>query len=398
MTRGILEDRQQAFIREFRADRYQRFLEELDRRSGTHVKFRVAEMPCFFERELLDEANVIGRDLILQLTESPSYLARAHEEIPAKYCCPGDEGKPLFVQADFSLVRDANDHLHWKLVEIQGFPSLYGFQPTLARTFIDAYQLGDEWRWFAPGIDEEAYRRRLQRALLGQHHAENVVLLEIHPDEQKTLPDFLITEKLTGIQTVCITKVRKEGRKLFYKQHGQWVPIHRIYNRVIVDELDRSGVETPFSFTDDLDVEWAGHPNWYFLISKFSIPHLHHASLPRSQFLSDVTELPEAPENLVLKPLYSFAGLGVKVGPTREEIDAVPQELRSHYLLQERMRFEPLIATPFGKSQAEVRVMFLWDEQLEPVTYIVRTGRGKMMGVDQNRDLEWVGASAALYL
>ena len=157
----------------------------------------------------------------------------------------------------------------------------------------------------------------------------------------------------------------------------------------------RHNVQADFSFSDDIEVEWAGHPNWFFLISKYSIPWLKHAAVPESWFLDRVETIPEDPENFVLKPLYSFAGLGVKVGPTRAEIDSIPAAERSRYLLQRRMRFEPLIETPFGPTQAEIRIMYIWLESLEPVGTIVRMGRGKMMGVDHNRDLAWVGASAA---
>src|SRR6185369_10778795 len=142
-------------------------------------------------------------------------------------------------------------------------------------------------------------------AVLGGHAPDEVVLLEIDPAHQKTLPDFLLTEKLLGIRTVCITQVEKRGRKLYHNGRA----IERIYNRVIVDELVRRGIETPFDYRDELDVEWAGHPNWYFRISKFSIPFLKHPSVPRTCFLSD--GVPDDLQNWVLKPLYSFAGLGV---------------------------------------------------------------------------------------
>jgi len=189
--------------------------------------------------------------------------------------------------------------------------------------------------------------------------------------------------------------VTKEGRQLFYAHEGKRIPIRRIYNRVIVDELVRKDLKLPFSFTDDLDVEWAGHPNWFFRISKFSIPFLKHPAVPRAWFLDQMDKWPADLENYVLKPLFSFAGLGVIVGPTRAELDAIPPEKRHEYLFQERMRFEPVIATPHGATQAELRIMFLWVDELKAGPVIVRMGRGKMMGVDHNRDLEWVGASAA---
>jgi hypothetical protein len=200
------------------------------------------------------------------------------------------------------------------------------------------------------------------------------------------LPDFLLTEKHLGIRTVCITEVEKRGRRLF---HGD-APIKRIYNRAIVDELVRRQIKPAFDFRDDLDVEWAGHPNWYFRISKFSIPFLKHGCVPRTRFLNE--GVPDDLGSWVLKPLYSFAGLGVVIGPTKEDIARVADP--TQYILQERVDFASVIETPHGATKAEIRVMYVWLDELRAVTTIVRMGRGKMMGVDHNRDLEWVGASA----
>jgi hypothetical protein len=222
--------------------------------------------------------------------------------------------------------------------------------------------------------------------------------MEIHPHQQKTLPDFLLTEKMLGIRTVDITAIRKEGQRLYYERDGKRVPIRRIYNRAIVDELERKGVKLAFDWRDDLDVEWAGHPNWYFRISKFSIPYLKHDSVPKTWFLDRLDTIPEDLENYALKPLYSFAGLGVVIAPTKLDIAAIPAEKRPDYILQERLHFEPVIETPFGGTKAEVRVMYVWLDELTPVLTIVRMGRGLMMGVDHNKNMEWVGASAGLYL
>ena len=216
------------------------------------------------------------------------------------------------------------------------------------------------------------------------------MLLEIDPYNQKTLPDFLLTAQATGIRIADIRDVRRKGEKLYL----DGIPIDRIYNRAIADEMIRLNTQATFRFDDELDVEWAGHPNWFFLISKFSLPYLNHATVPESWFLNKIDEIPHNLEDYVLKPLYSFAGLGVKVGPTREDIDAIPARERAHYLLQRRMHFQPVIETPFGPTQAEVRVMYIWLDELTPVSLIIRMGRGKMMGVDHNRDMEWVGASA----
>jgi hypothetical protein len=238
----------------------------------------------------------------------------------------------------------------------------------------------------------------LRRAIVGSQDPENVILLEIHPQKQKTLPDFLLTEKMLGVRTVDIVDVKKDGSRLYYEHDGKRIPIRRIYNRTIVDELERKNIKLNFDWRDDLDVEWAGHPNWYFRISKFSIPYLRHASVPKTWFLDRLDEVPSDLENYALKPLYSFAGLGVVIAPSKEEIAAISPERRPYYILQERMQFDSVIETPFGGTKAEVRVMYIWLEELRPVLTIIRMGRGLMMGVDHNKNMEWVGASAGLYL
>src|ERR1700722_17877257 len=221
--------------------------------------------------------------------------------------------------------------------------------------------------------------------------------MEVHPQAQKTLPDFLLTEKMLGVKTVDIQAIKKHGSQLYYEREGTRVPIRRIYNRAIVDELQRKNVKLAFDWRDDLDVEWAGHPNWYFRISKFSIPYLRHESVPRTWFLDRLDQIPDDLQNYALKPLYSFAGLGVVIAPTKEDIRAIPADKRKDYILQERLHFEPVIGTTVGGTKAEVRVMFVWQEELQAVLTIIRMGRGLMMGVDHNKNMEWVGASAGLY-
>jgi hypothetical protein len=313
----------------------------------------------------------------------------------------------MFVQVDFGLVRDGTGELHPKLVELQAFPSLYAYQPSLADAYIDVYGLqasdsrlpaSGRLKYFLSEFDTSSYRQLLRRAIVGSHDPENVILMEIDPLHQKTLPDFLLTEKMLGVQTVDIVDIKKDGSRLYYERMGKRIPIRRIYNRAIVDELERKNVKLAFDWRDDLDVEWAGHPNWYFRISKFSIPYLKHASVPKTWFLDHLDEIPADLDNYALKPLYSFAGLGVVIAPTKEDIAAIPVDKRPFYILQERMHFEPVIATPFGETKAEVRVMYVWLDKLTPVTTIIRMGRGLMMGVDQNKNMEWVGASAGLYI
>jgi hypothetical protein len=393
----------QPFNASFTPEKYQTFLRRIDDACGTHVQFRLSETPCFFPETLLQRMVEAGKVLIRQLVESPDYLARSSASIPEEFRVPNEPAHPMFVQVDFGLVRDAGGELQPKLVELQAFPSLYAYQVTLAQSCIDVYGLneqssGSELKYFLSGLDEKSYRELLRSAIVGNHDPENVILMEVHPQAQKTLPDFLLTEKMLGVRTVDIEAIKKHGSQLYYERNGGRVPIRRIYNRAIVDELQRKNVSLGFDWRDDLDVEWAGHPNWYFRISKFSIPYLRHESVPKTWFLDQLDRVPDDLQDYALKPLYSFAGLGVVIAPTKEEIEAIPTEKRAEYILQERLHFEPIIETPFGGTKAEVRVMYVWLGELRAVLTIIRMGRGLMMGVDHNKNMEWVGASAGLYL
>jgi len=403
------------FNQNFTPEKYERFLRLIDDICGTHVQFRLSETPCFFPKELIDRMANDGEALIRQLVENADYRAKSDEAVPAEFKVPNEAPHPMFVQVDFGLVRDRAGELRPKLVELQAFPSLYAYQGYLAQAYIDVFgihsagagpglsgssesQSGRRLKYFLSGLEADSYRELLRRAIVGSQDPENVILMEIDPGHQKTLPDFLLTEKMLGVHAVDIVDIKKAGSRLYYDRHGKQVPIKRIYNRAIVDELERKNVKLAFDWRDDLDVEWAGHPNWYFRISKFSIPYLKHDSVPKTWFVDQLQEIPTDLQNYALKPLYSFAGLGVIIGPTKSDLAAIPADKRRYYILQERMNFEPVIETPFGGTKAEVRVMYIWLEELKPVLTIIRMGRGLMMGVDHNKNMEWVGASAGLYL
>jgi len=391
------------FNANFTSEKYRTFLRRIDEACGVHVQFRLSETPCFFPKSLLNRMAKDGEELIRQLVGNRKYLAESDSSIPAEFRVPNESVHPTFVQVDFGLVRDATGELQPKLVELQAFPSLYAYQPALAQNYSEVYGLsgfesGDRLRFFLSGLDHSSYSAFLRRAVIGSYDPENVILMEIHPQQQKTLPDFLLTEKMLGIRTVDIVDIKKEGSRLYYEHAGKRVPIHQIYNRAIVDELQRENVTLSFDWRDDLEVEWAGHPNWYFRISKFSIPYLRHESVPKTWFVDQLHGIPDDLQNYALKPLYSFAGRGVVIAPKKEDISAIPAEERRDYILQERLHFEPIIETPFGATKAEVRVMYIWLDELVPVLTIIRMGRGLMMGVDHNKNMEWVGASAGFYL
>jgi hypothetical protein len=411
MIRKLRED----FNRRFQLEDYRRLVAAVESRVGCEVGFRIAETPCFFPSSILSEMSAIGAALTHRLVDDESYMQASLAAIPGKYRFSGRTLHPHFMTADFGLVRSKDGRLTPQLVELQAFPSVFGYQDALSQEYRNVYHLDDSLEYFLSGHTEASYWGLLGRVILNGYDSENVVLTEVDPLNQKTLGDFLVTAERLGIHIVDIAELVPKGNKLHYRRpDGTLVPIHRIYNRAIVDELIRKHVELPFDCTQPFDVEWAGHPNWYFHISKFSLPFLDHPAVPPAVFLSDwldgkghnrilagETASPRGIvyENLLLKPLFSFAGKGIEFSPALVDLQAIPAESRREYLLQQRVSFEPVIETPFGPTQAEIRILYLWPEDgnLEPVLSLVRLGRGKMMGVDHNRNLEWVGSSAAFF-
>jgi hypothetical protein len=420
----MIPELRKRFNEEFSMEKYAALRTRLDEKSETAVKFRISETPVFVPASLLDEMAREGQRLANYLLGDSEYQAAARRAIPAGYCIANESVHPNFLTADFALVRDrdSDGQLTPKLVEIQAFPSVFGFQDLLCSTYREVFDLPDTLGVFLGGVDEAGYWELLAKTVLGGNDPETVVLTEVDPENQKTLPDFTLTARRLGITVVDIAKLEALGNKLHYRNAaGRQVPIHRIYNRAIADELIARRIELPFDLTHPWDVEWAGHPNWYFLISKFSVPWLSKAgfkTVPTAVFLDDFLDgkgraalseacvpLPSSdgpdtvyPE-LLLKPLFSFAGKGIQFEPTLEQLEAIPADRRRDFLLQQRMRFELTIDTPHGLTQAEFRILYLWpdDGRLTPVLSLVRLGRGKMMGVDHNRNQEWVGASAAFF-
>ena len=399
----MIQSLRQQFNTSWSEPAYRDLVGRLEARTGTPTGFPISETPCFFPRALMDELSATGLELVTQLLDHPDARAAARAAVPDRFRGPNAESLPTFLQVDFGLVRGASGAIEPKLVELQAFASLYGFQWAVAEAYRAAFNLDSSLGVCLGGLSASAYHDVVGQALLNGHDPKHVVLMEIEPRRQKTWPDFVCTEQMWGIRAVDTTEIVRDGRRLFYLRDGVRTPIARIYNRVIPDELERKNVSMPFDYRDELDVEWAGHPSWYFQISKFSIPWLKHRSVPETWFLHQLDRLPVDRDRYLLKPLFSFAGGGIIFAPTDEQVAAIPDDQRCNYILQERIQFEPVIQTPAGPTQAEIRVMYVrtpaaslktGGDRYQAVLPLIRMGRGKMMGVDHNKGLRWVGASA----
>ncbi|WP_353145987.1 hypothetical protein [Chryseobacterium sp.] len=383
------------FNREFSDEKYLKLKDILKQKSNIEPSFRISESPLFLTKEFKNKLIEASDSIIDQIKAiSPEVLQKA---IPENCRVPNDTEKPDFLTIDFGICKNENGEIEPQLIELQAFPSLYAFQKTFEDTFCEVYPFLSEIRNPMP---HETFKNYLKELIVGDENPENVILLEIFPEKQKTAIDFALTEQLLGIKTVCLTKVKKEGKKLYYENNGQSVEIKRIYNRVIFDELDKiPGLTPEFDFREEVDVKWITHPNWFFKISKFLLPLLKHQYVPKSYFLHEFPDH-ENLEDFVLKPLFSFAGSGVNLNPTKEITDAIQD--KENYILQRKVNYEPIFEDIRGEfSKAEIRLLYIWRENDEHPILLENLGRmtkAAMVNVDFNKkDAIWIGSSNAFF-
>jgi hypothetical protein len=386
------------FNADFTPEKYAALVRCVNETEKWPADFRISETPVFLTREFTSEVTRAANEIIAA-TRTPEFAKHSAGAVPKDLEVPNESAHPSFHVVDFAICTEG-DRLVPRLIELQAFPSLFGFQLLLLDCFRKAFAIiPRNWTSSFGGIKDEAYLDLLRRTIIADSPPENVILLDIQPDKQKTRVDFAATETFLGIRPVCVTKIKKRGRQLFYDRDGREVRVERIYNRAIFDELiHKPELNLQFRFQDDLDVTWVGHPNWYFRISKHSLPFLKTANTSPA-FFADEFPAAENIDNYVLKPLYSFAGHGVDMDPTREKIAAL--ENPHEWILQRKIEYAAFVPTVDGqKSKAEIRMMFVWPEN-DPyptlVNNLVRMSQGKMMGVDFNIDKTWVGASIALH-
>lgn len=397
----MIEKLRQAYNAQFTEEKYQRFLAAMNDVFDYEIPFRIAETPIFvpksFKSQLLQACEEI-----LTVIQGENFKEITARAIPPHQNVPHEDEKPTFLTIDFAVCKDAQGEWLPQLIEMQGFPSLYGYQDFSARHYRQYFEISDTVSHFLDGFDKNSYDALFKQVILGNHPPENVILLEIEPHKQKTRIDFLITEQTTGIKAVCISEIIKEGKQLFYLNEGQKTPIYRIYNRLIFDELEqRTDLKLQFKMTDDVDVEWAGHPNWFFRMSKFTMPFVDSVFVPKTYFLNELAEIPQDLENYVLKPLFSFAGAGVKFDVTMEDIAQIPENQKSNFILQRKVQYATALHDTQGEPiKTEIRMMFLQaQDQANPqlVMGLGRLSKGKMIGVDFNKDKTWVGGTAIFF-
>jgi len=386
------------FNKNFSTEKYHDLLGDITSDFNYKVTFRLGETP-FFIPNTLKQQLLEAYDEVVEFIKRADFIPLTDKALELNRKVPNEDAHTTFLAVDFGICEE-NGQIIPKLIEVQGFPSLYNFQYHLAEKFQKHYPFLNELTPFFNGLSKEAYLKIVKEAMCDEHPSENVVLLEIEPEKQNTRIDFLYCERDFGIPMVCVTAVIKKGRKLYYKnKEGKEIQIKRIYNRVIFDELDlRPDLKMSFDFSEDLDVEWAGHPNWFFRISKFILPYLKGKYFIETTLLSDFKNIPEVLDNYVLKPLFSFSGSGVNIHVKKADIEAVKE--KDLYILQKKVHYQPVVQSPDGKVKVEVRLLAVWKKDAPSpvlVTNLVRLSRGEMIGVKYNKDKDWVGGTLGLF-
>jgi hypothetical protein len=384
---------------DFTEEKYKRFLDDLNREAGYHIDFRIAESPIFISKEF-EQKLFEAADQILDTVISPDYVRLSEAAIPPKLRVPNEQPRPTTIAIDLAVCRNEAGELLPQLIEMQAFPSLFCYQHWLAGMYRRHFTVPETVTHLFGGQTESQYISTLRKWIIADQDPEQVVLMEIKPEKQKTRVDFELTKQYLGIEYVCVSKVIRDGENLFYKKDGRKIPIRRIYNRVIFDEfIKRSDLDCQFHLTEDVNVEWVSHPNWFFRISKYSLPFLSSRYVPKTYFLHELNEIPSDLENYVLKPLFSFAGAGVHFDVTKEIVDGIGD--RNNYILQRKVNYEPVLrAADEGMVKTEVRLLFLWmdgDKKPKPAISVIRLSRGKMIGVDFNKNKTWVGGSVGFF-
>lgn len=374
------------------------FIQELESDFGP-IPIRFAETPVFLPPALRDKLIAAGNE-ILQLIRHPDFKSLTDKSIPEEWRVPAENNQPHFLAFDFAICRDQGGTLVPRLIELQGFPSLYAFQMRLAETYIKVFKL-DQIAPLTPffnGLDQQSFTELLRQVIIGPYQPEEVALMDHDAANQKTAVDFFVTAGLLGIPVLALTDIVQEGKQLYYQKNGQRIKLRRIYNRLIFDEVaDQQNLfRQNFDPRDELDIEWITHPNWFYRVSKFTMPFLKNEFVPETMFVSKLDKIPEDLENYVLKPLFSFAGMGVKIDVTQADITGLKQP--ENWILQRKVNYEPVIQSPNGLIKTEIRLLYIWPDNGDPVLCInlARLSRGKMIGVRYNQDFDWVGGSVGL--
>jgi hypothetical protein len=394
----MIKELRRQFNSNFTKEKYEAYVKQIENLHPGALDFRNAETPIFIPKDFTKKMLDACEDIIDVITDE-KFIALTNRGIPEDINIPGQNDKSEFIAFDFGICKNDTGELEPQLIEMQGFPTLFAFQAFHSAITAAYANVPGNFSPYLNGYNEESYLQLFKEIVVGDLDPANVILLEIYPDQQKTRIDFYCTEDVLGIKTVCLTKLMAEGNSLYYDNNGVKTPVKRIYNRLIFDDLQQQeGMENIIDLSKDYDVEWVPHPNWFYRISKFTLPFINNPYVPKTYFLNELKQIPADLENYVLKPLFSFAGMGVVIDVTQKDIDAVKDP--ENWILQQKVNYADVIETPDVPAKAEIRLFYFWKDgwaRPKAVHNLSRLSKGKMIGTRYNKDKEWVGGAVAFF-
>jgi hypothetical protein len=381
----------------FTEEKYADFLVDLNTGLKNPIEFRIAETPVFLTDDFKEKLVHAGNEIIATIRK-PNFKELSERAVPDKWRVANENGHPHFIALDFGVCKDEADNIVPKLIEMQGFPSLYGFQVHLAENYRHTFNIHGNQTIYFNNLSKSSYLDLLKKTIIGPYQPNEVVIMDVEAPNQKTAVDFYITEGYIGTPVISLADLIQEGDQLFYMNEGEKKRIRRIYNRLIFNEIesDQDIFTKVVDIRQPLDVEWITHPNWFYRISKFTMPFLEGDHIPKTQFLYELKEVPHDLENYVLKPLFSFSGQGVIIDIMDGDIEKIKDP--ENWILQEKVSYEPILQAPDGGVKVEIRLLYLWPDGDAAPTLAVnlaRLSRGKMIGVRYNKDFDWVGGTIA---
>jgi hypothetical protein len=382
----------------FSEEKYAAYLQQLENLHPGTLDFRVAETPIFIPKDFTQKMLDACEDII-DIIAATNFKALTEKSIPKNIVAGDEKNHPEFIAFDFGICENANGTLEPQLIEMQGFPSLFAFQAfhtAITKVYAEVPGTHDA---YLNGYTEATYLQLLKEIIVGDCDPENVILLEIYPEQQKTRVDFYCTEDVLGIKTVCLTKLIGEGDQLFYELDGNKMLIKKIYNRLIFDDLDQQDYPTNIiDIAHPWNVEWIPHPNWFYRVSKYTLPLIDNPYVPPTFYLDKLNQIPADLENYVLKPLFSFAGMGVIIDVTIGDINKITDP--ENWILQRKVKYADVIKTPDMPAKAEIRLFYFWKKEWNrpmAVHNLARLSKGKMIGTRYNKNKTWVGGTAAFF-
>ena len=388
-----------AYNKAFSESNYEKMLAELSNQAPATMGFRISETPIFID-VAIKKALLKAGDEINAFITSSEFKEKSKNSFSSIITPPNEGPLPECIVMDFALCMNNDNKVVPKLIELQGFPSLFGFQVMYDIAFRNNFDIPDGFSPYLNNYTQESYLAHLRKIIKG-NQGKHTILLELFPEQQKTKIDFEITKQLIDIPVVCVTELVKEDCHLYYIRDHKKYLIERIYNRVVWDELEKQSSEVQAKaalLSTDVSLEWVTHPNHYYRISKYILPYLNSSFVPNTQFLGDAKTIPDNLNDYVLKPLFSYAGQGVLIDVTKSDIEQIKDP--QNWILQEKVEYTSLIETPSGPAKTEIRLFYFWDDLTKKyiaTLNLARLSKGKMIGVSYNTNATWVGGSIAYF-